>query len=130
MDELKPCPLCGGEAKIYYPALCIGDDDADVDWLCVRCGDCGVARGHTRFKDHNRQSSDNKSAQDKAITAWNTRSPVTDEMVERAVLAILKAQRDLGADPLSWEDATDEQKSGCKTAMHAALTAALGGPHG
>ena len=114
MDELKPCPFCGGNATSEHPENArwsVGCSDID--------GDC---MGFQSLQTFARKA--------EAITAWNTRSPVTDEMVERAVLAILKAQRDLGADPLSWEDATDEQKSGCKTAMHAALTAALGGPHG
>ena len=112
MSALKPCPnpFCAHSSpKIWQGAVA-------KKWR----GTCRQCHIETAAFD----------TEAEAITAWNTRSPVTDEMVERAVLAILKAQRDLGADPISWDDATDAQKSDCKTVMNAALTAALGGPHG
>lgn len=72
---LLPCPFCGGEAQIYTPPITIGDDITDVDWMRAQCTKCGVSKGFTRFRDHNRQSADFKRACVEATAAWNTRAP-------------------------------------------------------
>ena len=38
IEELKPCPFCGGEAHISLP-------DDDWDGYCVGCDDCNVYMG-------------------------------------------------------------------------------------
>ena len=61
MSELKPCPFCGGDAKIVY--------DDNKKWFFITCGneDCDlIVQGmwHTDLK--------------KAIEEWNRR--MTDEV--------------------------------------------------
>lgn len=72
-EELKPCPFCGAKAEIYQPAICLGDDDADVDWLRPVCTGCGIGGISVRFRDHRRASPDYIDARNKAIYAWNRR---------------------------------------------------------
>ncbi len=72
-EKLLPCPFCGGEAHIYTPPIILGDDERDVDWMAVRCGECGVSRGHSQFSDHNRQSVDFQRAKDEVTALWNNR---------------------------------------------------------
>lgn len=52
MNELKPCPFCGGEAKIITYA----DDDKSI-----KCGKCWA--GTSRYMSVER-----------AVFAWNTRA--------------------------------------------------------
>lgn len=65
-DELKPCPLCGSEAKLI-PA----DDDSPAEVYCSCCYSCGcsIIKRDTAG----------------AIAAWNARAAVTDEQFSRAV---------------------------------------------
>lgn len=72
--DLKLCPFCGGEAEIYTPAICMGDDDADVDWMRPVCKGCGIGGLVVRFRDHRRNSKDFMRAKTNAIAAWNTRA--------------------------------------------------------
>lgn len=51
--ELKPCPFCGGEARI---------DEGMRGYPCILCGTCGASSDYA--------STDDVS---EAITAWNTR---------------------------------------------------------
>ena len=56
MSDLKPCPFCGGEAKIksrYYRAI----DIYDYSGVCQECN----------------ASMDVKDTEAEAIEAWNTR---------------------------------------------------------
>lgn len=80
------------------------------------------------------------STPDEAVTAWNTRSPVTDEMVEVRI-GILGCDdstyltRQMTKEQFTFLEEVAEQISeqstyGCMPVMNAALTAALGGPHG
>ena len=50
-DELKPCPFCGGEARIFYP---------DCTFARVGCRQC-------------RTVSNGYATQQEAIDAWNRR---------------------------------------------------------
>ena len=109
MDELKPCPFCGGEA--------IGITYIRDGWRAT-CG-CGAAA-----KSCFHGPADMPSAEQRAVTAWNTRPPVTDEMVERAARALALEDR-----IEICSDATYRLSSYGPRAR-AALTAALGGPHG
>lgn len=60
--ELKPCPLCGGEAMLI-PA----DDESPAEVYCS-CG-CSIIKSDTAG----------------AIAAWNARAAVTDEQFSMAV---------------------------------------------
>lgn len=69
MEQLKPCPCCGGKSKLdSYP----GSEWAQGGtYHCVRCDSC-----HLRTCDF-------KSAK-KAIDAWNTRidDPINAESLQ------------------------------------------------
>lgn len=58
MNELKPCPFCGGEAKVkaYSNGYNI--------WFRVMCDDCGVAQDGIRNGYY---------GEEQAIEAWNRR---------------------------------------------------------
>ena len=125
MDELKPCPFCGGEA--------IGITYIRDGWRAT-CG-CGAAA-----KSCFHGPADMPSAEQRAVTAWNTRPSVTDEMVEVRI-GILGCDdstyltRQMTKEQFTFLEEVAEQISeqstyGCMPVMNAALTAALGGPHG
>ena len=60
MEQLKKCPFCGGEAKLYgYTAF----------WVCCENEECNV-------------DSDVYESREKAITTWNTRKPI-ERILER-----------------------------------------------
>lgn len=66
MDNLKPCPFCGGEAKVI-------ENNSYTDIHSVICKNCFT-------------ESDRYQTQEKAIEAWNTRKPIEkilDELSER-----------------------------------------------
>lgn len=140
MDELKPCPFCG---KAPTPDFSVIDGEAAYHFHCqnAECPAWPNVSGET---------------EEDAITAWNTRSPVTDEMVEMAVKALepfAKAAMGIKAfDPdfpldgaalrasFDWYDKCQGEALKRNSVRlhdinfaaetHAALTAALGGPHG
>lgn len=64
--KLKPCPFCGGEAKLWSGN--IDDDYLDVyyDVYCTACN-CMTPKFH---------------AEESAITFWNRRRPI-DKIVEQ-----------------------------------------------
>lgn len=62
-DELKPCPLCGGEAMLI-PA----DDESPAEVSCSCCW-CSVIKSDTAG----------------AIATWNARAAVADEQFSLAV---------------------------------------------
>ena len=77
MSELKPCPFCGGEAKISmkyvgYGSLGLGAHD----WFGVYCADCD-----TSTREHQTEA--------EAIAAWNRRASgwvnCSERLPERAV---------------------------------------------
>jgi hypothetical protein len=62
MSELKPCPLCGGSAKIYYPFHLIGKPSQAATYNGgVQCTSCGCSTKAT-------------TPPDKSIEAWNARA--------------------------------------------------------
>ena len=62
MDKLKPCPFCGGEAKIK-------ENGAEYNYIsCKRCKN-GTAYGY----------------QDQVIARWNTRAERTCKRVSSAI---------------------------------------------
>lgn len=76
MNELKPCPFCGGVAELLKSTECGGFglyvEHAKV--ICVRCGATGA-----RFSDFD-YGKDVFTY--KAIDAWNTRKEKNDETEE------------------------------------------------
>ena len=72
MNELKPCPFCGGEAKLHVSHH--GDfTDIHVEMITcinVRCKNCN-ARSEMKYANgHNRSY---ETAEKEAIEAWNRR---------------------------------------------------------
>lgn len=81
MDELKPCPFCGGEAHIFNMET--------LGYSFVRCGKCGIGTPSFPWFDDDvsliyrwikddrfyepEPKADKDSAQEKAIAAWNRR---------------------------------------------------------
>jgi Lar family restriction alleviation protein len=71
-EELKPCPFCGGKARLQYANGSYGYYPAKLQ---VRCqgADCPA---QTRFFNHGeRDYDDTPVAEAKAIAAWNRRAP-------------------------------------------------------
>ena len=65
MEELKPCPFCGGEAKIVH-------GDLGRSGSRVICKDCGCSTAFVSIST--RYSCDTKAAE-----AWNTREELSEE---------------------------------------------------
>lgn len=62
MTELKPCPFCGGEAKVcsrYRKGV------ANRVMYWIECKACGVAQSHHELSGYNSAA--------KATRAWNRR---------------------------------------------------------
>ena len=68
-DELKPCPFCGGEAKIKCGEIVNRYNTAVYRHYHVECMSCGV---DTR----------NFDTDDEAIEAWNRRTDRTAKVQE------------------------------------------------
>ena len=68
MMELKPCPFCGGEARICHKT-------GFGEWSYVECEKCRCTTG-------NFMKSFTHSSDDKAADAWNRR--VTDGTERKA----------------------------------------------
>lgn len=68
-DELKPCPFCGGEARIHSKVLAEGFDSGY--WAV--CDECG--KGDTLPHE----------SEEEAAAAWNARAAVADEQLAMAV---------------------------------------------
>ena len=61
--KLKPCPFCGGEAKVF--AYSDGG-------ICVKCMNCYCQTFAT--SDWNIANAKEKSAYEKIVEAWNRRA--------------------------------------------------------
>lgn len=66
-DKLKPCPFCGGRARVcgVFP-MAAGGSFA----RCVRCDECGAHGG--MFVVHAGSLPD--TARERAVEAWNKRA--------------------------------------------------------
>lgn len=62
MTELKPCPFCGGKAKIF--AFSDGG-------ICVKCLYCWC-QTHT-WSDYSISEAEKESAFERAVDSWNRR---------------------------------------------------------
>ena len=65
--ELKPCPFCGGEARLFIGMVAF--DDYEVQ--CAKCG----------FSGPNFGASDEPDARDDAINHWNTRALIPADAI-------------------------------------------------
>jgi Lar family restriction alleviation protein len=81
IENLLPCPFCGGAAKLYYPPIVLGDDSGDTDYMQAVCTKCHIVKPRVRFRDYNKQSPEHQAAKAKCISAWNRRIPV-DNAIE------------------------------------------------
>lgn len=63
MNELKPCPFCGGEAQILVQTM------FDDVFFGAKCNNCGAEAAA-------------KNTEAEAIAAWNTRAEQTCRIVE------------------------------------------------
>ena len=120
MSSLKPCSFCGAEPTVSYYHIQSPFSSNEVQFTKVGCDECDVA-----FNSEPDFETD-------AITAWNTRAPipVTDEMVERAMVAVAI---EMGHTAESFAEKRKSDFEGTaknRRAMRAALTAALGGGNG
>lgn len=62
VNELKPCPFCGGEAEIKSRYIGYGSIGLGAhDWFAIACNDC-----RTISKEY--------GTKEQAIAAWNNRA--------------------------------------------------------
>lgn len=69
MNELKPCPFCGGEAKIHKSTECWGHGEY-VGYAVVKCCKCFA----TGMKIYDREMPNNETMERLAREAWNRRT--------------------------------------------------------
>ena len=67
-EDLKQCPFCGGEAKLYSNF----STKADHYYIYVQCATC-YARGKTVKSQYPAAIGINGTAGQEAISAWNRR---------------------------------------------------------
>lgn len=74
-DELKPCPFCGGDARL----------DSGFDSYWIECKHCGA-------------TAEGDKTHDTAIASWNKRAPVassiSDDELEKLALKLCDEHRD------------------------------------
>lgn len=84
---LKPCPFCGGEARLLVPDYPLIADCADAYASCAQCD----VRGPSMLIDMDiHEASDWPDITAEAAKLWNTRTPprITEEAVEAAWRAL------------------------------------------
>ena len=69
MAELKPCPFCGGEARLDKENVCFGHGERH-DKYFVECISCG-ARGKREVVYYLTPT----ECQELVVRSWNTRTP-------------------------------------------------------
>ena len=79
-ERLKPCPFCGGEARISADTEAVRDSEGRLWAFTVVCDKCCATSGLTYSPK-------------KAIEAWNTRKPmerIVEKLEERQKAFICK----------------------------------------
>lgn len=103
--ELKPCPFCGAKANTNTQS---GSEVVGyVSTVTVRCSTCGAGISAIDSRDANGWANASDAGQ-KAIAAWNTRTPAPD--VAELVAALREASQ-----RMSWFG----DKVGCESARAA-----------
>jgi len=72
MNNLKPCPFCGGEAKTIADYDSVGANEFLMS-AYIQCADCGVYK-RVKFNASSKQFSDYIYAFDQVINLWNQRT--------------------------------------------------------
>jgi len=79
IDELKPCPFCGGEGEL--DAHGIDGISWSVEGALVKCIKCESESGYFTSNGLNEETS--KKCITDAIAAWNRRHSIDPEQVQR-----------------------------------------------
>ena len=98
MENLKPCPFCGGEANLHH----VGNEYTKSRKVVIKCPKCRIARTDAALT-HGFDWLDNV-----AIAAWNQRVDVADL---EAQLALYKKALDLAARDIFCPDILCDENS-------------------
>ena len=71
MNELKPCPFCGGKPYTRFSLRSMGHQSDSVGFR-VECFKCGISKG-VILKVCDASFDDIEKAKNEAIEAWNRR---------------------------------------------------------
>lgn len=78
MDELKPCPFCGGEAKAAFAHPWYMLKRLHDRCVFAGCPKCGITTSlylaHNRTRSPLINKAHEEEAKEKAIEAWNRRA--------------------------------------------------------
>ena len=93
-EELKPCPFCGGEGKLYDDYSSERDEHRWQVWHVCDKGPEGESAGYGNARYTSIDTPWFKS-REKAVEAWNTRTP---EQAIAAMLGVVDKGEPQGAD--------------------------------
>ena len=90
MDELKPCPFCGGVAETYVRAW--GIDDYEFTVSCPKCDTSKSVRLNTKKRP---SFDDLEVSRDAVIRDWNKMAELGGDLIPRQA-AIKEIKRFIG----------------------------------
>jgi Lar family restriction alleviation protein len=77
MNELKPCPFCGGQAKLHRWDMEMGEGWILIELFFVKCDMCKAEIGDYKSTSRYREDGTVEIIEDcktKIIEAWNRRT--------------------------------------------------------